>query len=53
MVLAKTLGYHKAKEIWARIDRHLDLWEGGIHADLVGDAIVEVRAREVRVEKRK
>ena len=34
--LTNTLGAHKAKEIQARINRRLDLWERGIHAGLVG-----------------
>ena len=43
-VLTKTLGARKAREIQARIDRQLDLWEREIHADLVGDVLAEVRA---------
>ena len=46
MVLTKTLGSRKAREIWARIDHQLDLLGRGIHACLVGDALAEVRARE-------
>ena len=35
---------HKTREIWARIDRQLDLLEREIHAVLVGDLLVEGRA---------
>ena len=44
VVLKKTLGAHKAREIWERIDRRLDLWERGINAGLVGDALSEGRS---------
>ena len=44
MVLTKILGAHKARGIWARIDRQLDLLEREIHAVLVGDLLVEGRA---------
>ena len=40
----KTLGARKAREIRARINHGLDLWERGIHAGLVGDALEEGRA---------
>ena len=46
VVLTKTLGTHKTREIQASIDRRLDLRERGIHSGLVGDALVEGRARE-------
>ena len=52
VVLTKTLGSHKAREIMARIDRLVDLWERGIHAGLVGDVLEEGRAREGRVKRR-
>ena len=39
VVLTKILGAHKAREIRARINRRIDLWERGIHADLVGDTL--------------
>ena len=35
VVLTKTLGARKARDIRARIDFRLDLWERGIHAGLV------------------
>ena len=38
VVLTKTLGVRRAREIWARITRRMDLWERGRHAGLVGDA---------------
>ena len=44
VVLTKTLGARKAREIQARIDHQLDLWEWGIHAGLVGYALAEGRA---------
>ena len=53
VVLTKTLVDHKAREIWARIDCQQDLWDRGIHAGLVGGALVEGRAREVRIKRRK
>ena len=43
MVLTKTLGACKDREIQARIDRRLDLWERDIHAGLVGDVLAEGR----------
>ena len=52
VVLTKTLDACKAREIRARIDRRLDLWERGSHAGLVRDALTEGRAQEVRVERR-
>ena len=45
VVLTNILGAYKAREIRARIERRLDLWEGGIHAGLVGDALAEGRAQ--------
>ena len=53
VVLTKILGACKIKEIRARIKRHLDLWERGIHAGLVGDELTEVRVREGHIERRK
>ena len=38
VVLTKTLGVRRAREIWGRITRRMDLWERGQHAALVGDA---------------
>ena len=43
-MLTKTLGTHKDRKIQARIDRRLDIIEGGIHAGLLEDALVEGRA---------
>ena len=51
MVLTNTLGACKAREIWVRIHRQLNLLERGIHTDRVGDAFLEVRDREIRVER--
>ena len=42
------LGVRRAREIRARITRHMDLWERGQHAGLVGDAEAEGDAREGR-----
>ena len=47
-VLKKMLGVHRAKEIWARITRRMNLWERGLHADLVGDSEAEGADREGR-----
>ena len=44
VVFTRTLGAHKDREIQAKIDRRLDLWERGIHAGLVGDALAGGRA---------
>ena len=46
--MTKTLGVRWAQEIRARITRHMDLWERGQHAGLVGDAEAEGAAREGR-----
>ena len=45
VVLAKTLGIRRAREIRARITQRMDLWESGMHAGLVGDAEAEGAAR--------
>ena len=45
VILTKTLGLFRAKEIRARITRRMNLWERGLHAGLVGDAGVEGAAR--------
>ena len=37
VVITKTLGIHRSREIWAWISRRMDLLEGGIHKGLVGD----------------
>ena len=39
MVLTRTLGAHKSREILARINHQMDLWERGIHTRLVGDVL--------------
>ena len=52
VVFTKTLGACKAKEIRARIDQQLDLWDKGIHAGLVGDVFIEGRAWEGFVKRR-
>ena len=51
VVLTKTLDARKAREIWARIDRRLDLWEKKIYAGLVGYALTEGRAQEGRIKR--
>ena len=48
IVLTKTLGVGRAKEIQARITRRMGLLERGLHSGLVGDAEVEGAARESR-----
>ena len=45
VVLTKTLGVRRAREISAWITRRMDLWERGLHAGLVGDAKAEGAAR--------
>ena len=51
MVLIKIMGARKAREIWASIERQINLWERGIYTGLVGDVLAEVRARESCVER--
>ena len=53
VVLTRTVGAHKTREIWARIYCLLGLWERGIHAGLVVGALADGRAREGRVERHK
>ena len=48
VVFTKTLGVRRAQEIRARITRHMDFWERGLHAVLVRDAEAEGSAREGR-----
>ena len=48
VVLTKTLGVRRARNIRARITRSMDLWERRQHAGLVGDAEAEGGAREGR-----
>ena len=38
VVLTKTLGIRRAKDVQARITRPMNLWERGLHAGLVGGA---------------
>ena len=38
VVLTKTLGVRRSRDIQASITRRMDLWERGQHAGLVGDA---------------
>ena len=51
MVLKSNLGARKVREIHARINCQLDLWDRGIYAGLVGVALKEVRSRKGRVEQ--
>ena len=51
MVLTNNIRPRKARELPARIDHQLDLWERVIHAGLVGDALAEKRAREGRIDQ--
>ena len=46
VTLTKLLGVHRAWEIWYRMSRRMNLWEGGLHAVLVGDAEAVGAARE-------
>ena len=48
VALMKTLGICRAKEIRVSITRRKDLWETGLHADLVGDSDAEWGASEGR-----
>ena len=48
VVLTKTLGVRRAREIRARITRRIDLWERTQHSGLVGDAEAEGSARAGR-----
>ena len=52
VVLTKTLGARKVREIQASINRCLDLWERGIHAGLVEYALKKGRVRVGCVKKR-
>ena len=52
VVLTKTLGAPKARETQASINRRLDLWDRGIHAGLVEDALEKGRARVGCVKRR-
>ena len=48
VVLTKTLGVCRSKEIQARITRQMNLWERGLHAVLIGESETEGAAREGR-----
>ena len=48
VILTKTLGVRRAKEIRARITRRMNLWKMGLHEGLVGGAEAEGAAREFR-----
>ena len=48
VILTKTLGIYRAREIRARITRCIDLWERVLHAGLVGDTKAEEAAQEGR-----
>ena len=47
-VLKKMLGVRRAKEIWVRITRQMDLWQRGLYAGLLGDSEAEGDYREGR-----
>ena len=48
VVLTKTLGVRRAREIRDRITWRMDLWERGLHMGMVGDSEAEGAAREGR-----
>ena len=48
VVLTKTLGVRRAREIRAWLTRKMDLWERGLHASLVRDDEAEGSAWEGR-----
>ena len=48
VVLTKTLGIHRARDIRTRVSRRVDLWERGLHTVLVGDMEEEGDATEGR-----
>ena len=48
VVLTMTLGARRAREIRARITRHMDIWERGLHAVLMAVVEEEGAAREGR-----
>ena len=51
VVLTKTLGVFRNQEIRAHITRHMDLWERGLHAGLVGGSKAEESSREDRAAR--
>ena len=46
VVLTKTLGVRRDREIWDRIMQCMDLWERGLYTVLVGDADAEGASQE-------
>ena len=48
VVLTKTLGVYRSKDIGAQITRRMDLWERGLHTGLSVGAKAEGAAREGR-----
>ena len=48
IILKKTWGVCRAREIRARLTRRMEFWEKGLHAGLVGDAEAEGATRECR-----
>ena len=51
VILTNTLVISRARYIWSRISRRLELWDRGLYAGLVGDTDVEVDDREVRAAR--
>ena len=51
--LDKDFKYPYGQREESKVNCRLDQWDRGIHAGLVGDVLVENRAREGRVERRK
>ena len=52
VIITKTLGVCRAKDIRTRITRQMDLWERGLHSGLVGDDEAEGATREGRAARR-
>ena len=52
VILTKTLGVRRDREIRGRITRRMDLWERDLHAGLVGDDEAEGAAKEGRSTSR-
>ena len=48
VILTKTMGLLRAKEIRAQITMQMDLWDRDVHVGLEGDAEAEWAAREGR-----
>ena len=47
VVLANIMGVRRAREIWAQINRRMDIWDRGFHEGLVGDTEAEGYVSEV------